>query len=51
VAAGQLGFHAAQLPPNRYEHISRLGNYSFPNPAHLDPLHHRPLCHPEAPLA
>lgn len=39
------------LSPTRYEHINRLGNHSFPNPAPLDPLHRRPRRHPSDPLA
>jgi TnpA family transposase len=43
--------HFQHLSPSRYEHINRLGKYSFTNPAHLDPLHRRPLRHPGDPMA
>ena len=43
--------HFQFLSPSRYEHINRLGKYSFTNPAHLDPLHRRPLRHPGNPMA
>ena len=43
--------HFQYLSPSRYEHINRLGKYSFTNPAHLDPLHRRPLRHPGDPMA
>ena len=43
--------HLQYLSPSRYEHINRLGKYSFTNPAHLDPLHRRPLRHPGDPIA
>ena len=39
------------LSPSRYEHINRLGKYSFTNPARLDPLHRRPLRQPGDPMA
>ena len=39
------------LSPSRYEHINRLGKYSFTNPAHPDPLHRRPLRHSSEPMA
>ena len=38
--------HFKYLSTSRYEHIDRLDKYSFTNPAHLDPLHRRPLRQP-----
>lgn len=38
--------HFEYLSPSRYEHINRLGKYSFENPAQVDPLHRRPLRQP-----
>ena len=43
--------HFKYVSPGRYEHITRLGKYSFTNPAQLDPSHRRPLRHPSAPMA
>lgn len=38
--------HLEYLSPSRYEHINRLGKYSFENPAQVDPQHRRPLRQP-----
>lgn len=38
--------HFDYLSPCRYEHINRLGKYSFVNPAQSNPLHRRPLRNP-----
>ncbi|WP_165822021.1 Tn3 family transposase [Hymenobacter edaphi] len=38
--------HFEYLSPSRYEHINRLGKYSFENAAQVDPQHRRPLRRP-----
>ncbi|TGE20537.1 hypothetical protein E5K00_21320 [Hymenobacter aquaticus] len=38
--------HFEYLLPSRYEHINRLGKYSFANPAQVDPQHRRSLRQP-----
>lgn len=38
--------HFEYLSPSRYEHINRLGKYSFESPAQVGPQHRRPLRRP-----
>ena len=38
--------HFEYLSPSRYEHINRLGKYSFAKPDQLDSMRRRPLRHP-----
>ena len=42
--------HFEYLSPSRYEHINRLGKYSFVNQTLFDSTHRRPLRHPDLKL-
>jgi len=39
--------HFEYLSPGRFEHVNRLGKYSFSNPAPFDSDHRRPLRNPK----